>query len=189
MSRTRSVLVGLLVGVLAACWCAGIGTVHGHRWLDFRSTGRDFFQNWVNARALARGADPYVVGCPVTPPCADARQYYPATAGVAVLPLAAIPAGAAAVLFVGLSAGVLGFAIARTGAWRAPMLLSWPFIVAVDGGQWAPLLVAAALLPGMRWLYPVKPQLGLALFAWRPSWRAVLLGLALLAVSLALMPT
>lgn len=181
-------LIGLVVGLAAALWCAGIGPAKGAKLFDFRATGGDFYQDWLNARALVRGADPYAVGCPFSPPCAENRQYYPATAGAAMLPLGLLPAGVAAVLFVGLSAGLLGFAIARTGAWRAPMLLSWPFVVAAGNGQWAPLLIAAALLPGMQWLFPVKPQLGLALWLSRPSWRAILLGLVLVALSLILMP-
>ena len=68
------------------------------------------------------------------------------------------------------------------------MLLSWPFLVAAGNGQWAPILVAAALLPGLQWLYPVKPQLGLALWLWRPSWRALALSALLIALSLLVRP-
>ena len=180
--------MGLGVGCAAFTWCAAQAPIHGHAWFDFQRTGGDFYQIWLLARSLLRGVNPYAVGCPVNPPCADGAQYYPATAGVAMLPFAVLPAGLAAALFVGLSAGFLGYAIARTGLWRAPMLLSWPFFVAIGNGQWAPLLIAAALLPGMQWLYAVKPQLGLALWFARPSWRAVVGGLLLVVVSLVLWP-
>ena len=189
MTRRSQVLVGLGVGCLAFTWCAMQAPIHGHALFDFRSTGGDFYQIWLVARSLISGANPYIIGCPFSPPCARGPQYYPATAGAAVLPFGLLPAGVAAALFVGCSAAILGYAIARTGIWRAPMLLSWPFVVGVGNGQWAPLLVAAALLPGMQWLYPVKPQLGLALWLYRPSWRAVVGGALLLVVSLVLMPS
>ena len=189
MKRRSELVTALVVGVGAAGYCALAGALRqGGQWLTLRSTGGDFFQTWVMTRAIAAGANPYVVGCPSIPPCADSQQYYPLTAGIAAFPLGFIPAGAATVVFVGLSAGLLAYGIARSGMWTGSMLLSWPFLVAAGNGQWAPILVAAALLPGLQWLYPVKPQLGLALWLWRPSWRALALGGLLVALSLLVRP-
>jgi len=187
--RRTELLTAVVIGLVAGGYCALTGALRqGGEWLTLRSTGGDFFQTWVMARALAAGANPYVVGCPTIPPCADSLQYYPVTAGVAAFPFGFIPAGVATVVFVGLSASLLAFGIARSGMWRGPMLLSWPFLVAAGNGQWAPILVAAALLPGLQWLYPVKPQLGLALWLWRPSWRALALSALLIALSLLVRP-
>lgn len=189
VNQRTELVMAVVIGVGAAGYCALAGALRqGGEWLTLRSTGGDFFQTWVMTRAIAAGANPYVVGCPSIPPCADSQQYYPLTAGIAAFPLGFIPAGAATVVFVGLSAGLLAYGIARSGMWRGSMLLSWPFLVAAGNGQWAPILVAAALLPGLQWLYPVKPQLGLALWLWRPSWRALALGALLVACSLLVRP-
>ncbi|HEX5409141.1 MAG TPA: hypothetical protein VFW89_05160 [Gemmatimonadaceae bacterium] len=189
MSPRQQITTGISIGLIAFFICTAEGAFRaGGHLFNFTSTSGDFYQLWVMARSLLDRLNPYAVGCPVTPPCADARQYYPLTAGVAILPFGLAPAGFAGALFVGVCAGLLGYAVVHTGMWRAPMLLSWPFIVAVGNGQCAPLLVAAALLPGMRWLYPMKPQLGAALWIWRPSWRAGGLSLLLVALSLVLDP-
>ena len=189
LATNRQIGAALLVALAAGALSVWMSTWRGGHLLNFRTTGGDFYQNWLLGRALWSGANPYRVGCPLSPPCADNLQFYPATAGVVAMPFAFFHAGRAAALFVACSAGLLAFAILRSGSWRLPMLLSWPFFVAVANGQWAPLLVAAALLPSAQWLFAVKPQLGLALFAWRPSWRAVRLVLVLLAVSLILRPS
>ena len=151
--------------------------------------GADFYQIWYMLHALGAGISPYVAGCPTVPPCADHGQYYPITAGIAVSPLGLLSAGTAAIAFVFLSTALLAYAVTRDGAWRVPALLSYPFVVAIISGQWAPLLVAASLTPGMEWLYAAKPQLGAVLFARWPSRRSFLLAGALVAVSLLVMPS
>lgn len=151
--------------------------------------GADFFQVWYMMHALGAGLNPYVAGCPISPPCADTLQYYPLTAGVAIWPLTWLSAGMAATVFVGLSAALLVYAITRDGMWRVPMLLSYPFVVGIFSGQWAPLIIAASLIPGAEWLFAAKPQLGAVLFAARPGRRPLLLGCALVAASLVPMPS
>lgn len=149
----------------------------------------DFFQIWTMLRALHSGVSPYVAGCPIIPPCADANQYYPVTAGLALWPLGHMTSTGASVTFVGVSAALLAFGITRDGRRRLPLFLSYPFVIAVVAGQWPPLIMAAALIPGAEWLYAAKPQLGMALFAAKPNARSILLGSTFFLASLALSPT
>jgi hypothetical protein len=150
--------------------------------------GADFFQIWAMVRALSAGLSPYAVGCTSIPPCADPNQYYPITAGLAVWPLGMLSPALAATVFAGVSAALLAYAITRHDSYRVPMLLSYPFVIAVISGQWAPLLIAASLTPGTEWLFAAKPQLGVALFVARPRIRVVFLTVAFLAASLLVMP-
>ena len=152
-------------------------------------TGGDFFQIWYMVRALAAGLDPYVAGCGVEAACADPHQYYPLTAGLAAFPLGIFSPTIASRLFVGISSGLLAYALVRDGWRRMPMLLSRSFFLCALYGQWPALLVAASLLPGLEWLYTAKPQLGLALLASRPTRRALLLCAAFVAISLVVRPT
>jgi hypothetical protein len=151
--------------------------------------GADFFQIWSMLQALRSGSNPYALGCPVIPPCADANQYYPITAGIAVWPLGLLTPALAAASFVGCSAALLAFGVLRYDRHRIALFLSYPFFIAVITGQWAPLIMSASLIRGMEWIYAAKPQLGLALFTARPSLRAVFLGCAFAGASLILMPT
>lgn len=151
--------------------------------------GADFFQIWSMLQALRSGASPYAVGCPVTPPCADGQQYYPITAGLSLWPLGYFSPLAAATVFTGISAALLAFGLLRDERHRIALFLSYPFLISVISGQWAPLIMGASLSRGTEWLFTAKPQLGLALFAFRPKLRTALLGGAFLVASLVVMPS
>jgi hypothetical protein len=56
-------------------------------------------------------------------------------------------------------------------------------------GQWSTLMMVAALVPGLSWVAVAKPTVGLAAFAARPNRYAVVGGIALLAMSFAVLPT
>ena len=103
-------------------------------------------------------------------------------------PFAWLPLPLAGAVFMGLSAGLAAWGIARTGAERLPLFLSAPFLMALSLGQWSPLLVAAALIPAVGAIVCAKPNIGLPVFVARPSWQAVLGALLLVAISLAVMP-
>lgn len=158
-------------------------------WLAYRlppASTSDFELIWVGARALLSGADPYVV-VPATG--THYPLYYPLTAIVVGIPFAGLPFDWARLLWAAVSGSAFAWAALRYGRGLPTALLSANFLNAVVQGQWSPLLTAAAVLPALSWLLAAKPSIGAALFAAFPSRRALIGGLALLALSLALSPT
>ena len=51
------------------------------------------------------------------------------------------------------------------------LVLAVPFLAAAQFAQSTPLILALALIPATRALAILKPNIGLAIFAWRPGWR------------------
>lgn len=152
----------------------------------------DIDQLMAGARALLDGQNPYAVirpgpGRPWVYPL-----YYPVPAMLLALPFAFLPVVMAHALFAGLSLGLLGYGILRTGTHRLPMLLSWPVLGAVALNQWSPLLTAAYLLPALAWVWIAKPNFALPFLVARPTRRMVLAfaagGGLVVAASFALMP-
>ena len=151
---------------------------------------KDFTYPWRAARALLAGQDPYVVMQPSGPYPYESRFPYPLPAALAVLPIAWLSAQAAGASFVGLSTGALTWALTSGGGGlgRLWMLAGAPFAMALVLGQWAPLLIAGVLLTPFAWALSIKPTLGLALFASRPTRAAVVGGAALAILALRVVP-
>ncbi|HET7459423.1 MAG TPA: hypothetical protein VFJ74_17355 [Gemmatimonadaceae bacterium] len=145
------------------------------------------------ARVWRAGGDPYLQGFPLAAaPGRLARTepyYYPLPAAIAIAPFASLPVAVAAACFVGISTALLAYALLRDGDRHLPAFAGAGFLVAAGLGQWSPLVLAASLLPALRWLVVVKPNLGVALTAARPTRVAVLGGAAVLLASVALMPS
>jgi hypothetical protein len=151
------------------------------------SAWSDFDQLWLAARALVSGKDPYAEVAARFP----WPLYYPLPAVLLALPVAVLPMAGARVVFAGVTAGLGVWAILRYRPHAWPWLCSVPFIYAVQRGQWAPALLAAALIPGglPGMLLAVKPNVAGAIFAFRPSRAALVGGGAIVLVSLALQPS
>lgn len=136
----------------------------------------DFKWYYLGARAVLAGLRPYErvrVGGFFR---LIAPFLYPLPAALVVVPFAgALNAIPAASVFVGLSTILLAWGITRDGFSLLPIFGSAPFIWSVYAGQFAPLLAAAALIPRIGWVAIVKPNLGLAVFAYR-STRGMILG-------------
>ena len=148
----------------------------------------DFLAWWYGGRVLLAGGNPYASPPAVAPFFVNDPLLYPFTAVVAALPVAPLPYLAAVVLFFGVGAGLLGYAVARYRPHAWPLFVGMPFLMAASLGHWGPYLAAAALLPAAGFLIAVKPNVGLACLVSRPS-RAMALGAAaLVAVSLAVWP-
>jgi hypothetical protein len=162
------------LGAGAYAW-AGIVIHHGTFVPDFQ-----FF--WGSARILLSGQNPYA-GFPT--PVQD-PLFYPLPTVLAAVAVAWLPLAIAAGVAVGISAAVLA---AVVPSWRWPLFASSAFVVAANQGQWSPLIVVGALVPAAGFLATLKPNLGLAGFAYRPTARGIVLaGLALL-LSVAVLPT
>jgi hypothetical protein len=146
--------------------------------------GSDLTPILDGVRAVVAGLDPYT---------ADPGQplIYPFPALVLLWPLAWVPSVVVDAAWVGLSAGLLAFALTRERLWSPALLLlvSPAMLHAIQTSQWSPLLLALMLLGrGSGFAYACKPSTALWLFAYRPTRRAVAEGSALLIVSLILWP-
>jgi hypothetical protein len=151
----------------------------------------DFAYPHSAAQHFLQGQNPYEVmsGAPGAKPPYDEPFFYPFTTVLAVLPLAGVSTAIACGIFFGLSSSLLAFLVTRDGLWRLHLFASAPFVMAATLGQFSPLLMTMAFAPALGFLAALKPNLGLALFARRPSWQAVLGSTVLLGVSLAVLPT
>lgn len=151
----------------------------------------DFTWSWRAARVLVAGQNPYLdpsIG-PGHPYPFDAPLFYPLHAVLVSIPFAWLPAPLAGALFFGVSAGLLAFGATREGFHRLPMFLSAPFFAAAALGQWSPLIMAAAFMPGLSVLALAKPNLGIPVLLSYPSRRGLILAAVLSVATLAILPS
>jgi hypothetical protein len=178
--RLRAALAigaALLSGLRAFLWVSG----------DVKS--RDFDQVWFAARALLAGRNPYAEIGPGLHFDWPAPLYYPLTAAVAVMPLAATARTTAAVLFAAIASGAFVWGATRRSLAPAVVVTSASAALAAETVQWSPLLGAAYGIPWLGVLLSAKPTIGFAVWCARPSRAAVLGGVALAAVAFVFVPT
>jgi len=117
----------------------------------------DFDAVYAGARALLHGADPF-------------RAYYrrityPMPAMLLGILPSLFPIEVARLLFVGVTSGVLGWALSEKPDARLFVFASGAWFVAVEDAQWSPLILAAAVIPALAWVLPAKPNIGLIVAA------------------------
>lgn len=179
VGRQSSLLLALVVGTLGAGVCAW-SAAHAAP-----GTAGDFDHLWVAARAFLESRDPYQAvrdwgwRWPV---------YYPFPAIAVVAWVVWLPLEWARALFAGIGAGWATYALARRGRWALWLLLAPPFANAVVVGQWSPYFFALALTPTLQGFYCLKPSVGAALWLMRPSWRVVVAGAVITAVTVLYVP-
>ena len=183
LTRPERALVAAAVGLLGGgrAW----GALHPAPAL----LAKDFTYPWRAARALLAGQNPYHVIVPTGAYPFESHFPYPLPAALAALPVAHLPPDVAGTVFMAATCAVFGYAFSRDGLWRLWALASVAFVLATSLVQWAPLLLAGALLPGAAWALAIKPTVGAALFVYRPNRWAVVGGAAIGLVALALVPT
>jgi hypothetical protein len=141
----------------------------------------------VAAQALVSGENPY------TAVDDDPRDpypfYYPGPALLVLAPFGFLPVGVGFITWAVVSGWLFGHAAIRYGRGLLPACLSTSFLQAVTYGQWSPLLVAGAVMPGLGWMLAAKPSIGLALLAWRPDRRTVLLMAAITLLATIVLPS
>jgi len=177
--RARA-LVALAIGV--AC---GVAAFLLHRRPGFWP---DFVFPWAAARYLLDGRDPYMMLPGGLAEPFETPLLYPLPTVLAAVPFARLSLAAAGGIVMGISAGLLAFVLTRRGWARLWMLASAPFVMAVSLGQWSPLVVVAAMQPTLGALAALKPNIGLAAFAYRPSRAMAIGGLVIVALSLVVLP-
>jgi hypothetical protein len=149
---------------------------------------------WAGGVAVWQGQDPYEFvqelaaqrkGVAPDLPRLRAPFYYPATAAVLMAPFGALPRQTALALFTALGMVFLCWSVE---GWRRWIVVSAPAFQAIIFGQWSPWLTAAIALPWLGFVWAAKPSIGATLFAGWPSRWALGGGLALLILSLILLP-
>jgi hypothetical protein len=178
----RRVVLALAIGIISALIC----------WLRLAERGQlaaDFTWPWRAAQLLLQGENPYTVIQPSGEYPFQTYFYYPLPAALVALPFAGLPPYIAGALFFGLSSGLLAFAVSKDGWSGLHIFLGAPYWVALAVAQWSPLLMAATLLPGLEALLACKPNIGLPGLIYRPSWRGLAGILAILGLSLLVLPT
>jgi hypothetical protein len=133
----------------------------------------DFDQVWAGAAALWKHENPYLAVGPNHSFHWHWPLYYPMPALIVTAPLGLLPVVGARMLFAGISAALLAFAITRDGFARWPLFISIPFMVNVELVQWSNLLAAAMLLPLLGGIAAAKPNVGLAMAAHADRARAL----------------
>jgi hypothetical protein len=174
-ARVRRALPLLLAGwaLLTICRAVLIG------WTT------DWHVFWTAGHAVVTGNDPYaaVLTLPTGYPL-----FYPGPALLLLAPFGLLPSKVAWLAWGALAGGLFGLAAMRHGRGLWIGALSACFAEAVTFGQWVPILIAAAILPWLGGVLAVKPSIGAALWIWRPTRSAVVGGLALLFLSLLVIP-
>ncbi|HEU6450446.1 MAG TPA: hypothetical protein VFT57_03435, partial [Gemmatimonadaceae bacterium] len=134
----------------------------------------DFEYWWHAARMLLAGGNPYHM----TPGMAnwplENVLLYPLPTLLLTVPLAGLSPPVAGAIFMGISGGLLAWLVSRDGLWRLWLFGSASYFMACRLGQWSPLIMAVAFMPAAGFLAAMKPNLGLALLSYRPTWRAAL---------------
>lgn len=142
------------------------------------------------ALRLLAGGDPY--DDPTTryglPYPFDARFPYPLNAALLAVPFTGLDPYFAGAVFVGIGSALMAFAVTRDSLWRLSFFLSPSYFVAASVANWSPIIVASAFLPSLYPLAIAKPHIALPVFITRPNARGYLLCLAMLALTLLVMP-
>jgi hypothetical protein len=106
-----------------------------------------------------------------------------------MIPFACLPLAVAGPLFVALSCGALAFVISACAWWPLLMFASGSMIVAVIVANFAIVLPLGLFVPWLAWLGVFKPNIGIAILAYRPAARTLTLMVLITALSLAVRPT
>ena len=144
----------------------------------------DWDQCWLAGRALLRGESPYGA---VNAESSPWPLIYPLPAVLVSLPFTPVSLPLARALFAGVSSGFLAYALSTRWLGLLPFI-SGAYVWSLISVQWAPLLIAAVLLPWLSALLLVKPTTGVALWIGWPRRAAIIGALVLLAASFAVDP-
>ena len=173
---------------LAFLFAAVAGAISWRAQFVANGNGSDHVIIQRAAQAFLAGRDPYRLGPENQLPELFWRFFYPLPSIVLGLPFVWMDERWAAIAFTTCSAWLLVFLMTRDELERLPMFLSVSFFAAAQFAQSTPLILALALVPALRGLTLLKPNLGVALFAWRPAWRTIIVAAAIFGVSILFWP-
>ena len=168
-SRLAAAVVAIVVAIVAGWLVAR----------DVPPDGGDFAYYWRAAHALLSGKSPY-----------DGSFIYPLPSILVVLPLVGLSAHDGVTVFMGVSVGLMTYALVRARGWASLVIfLSPAFWDALYKLQWSPLLMAAALLPPLGFLASGKATIGVAALAYQPTRWGIGGFIGVVAISFLLIPT
>jgi hypothetical protein len=179
--------LALVIGVLA-----GLATNRqmdvDSRALGYDKLGGDFTYWWRAAIAVEQRVSPYKM-IRAAGKRFQCCFFYPLPAALVTMPFTSLTPRMGAAVFVGIGFAVAAFALSSLATWRLIALASAPALIVFANGQWAPLLLGAAILPGLGWLLAIKPTLGAALWIWRPRWETIIGGALVCLLALIVLPS
>jgi hypothetical protein len=115
-------------------------------------------------------------------------EQYPLTAALFALPFAGMRPEIAGGLFYGISSALLALGATRQGNHRLLIFLAYPYWAGLLAVQWSTLILASAFFPTLLPATLAKPQIGLPVALTRLSRRGIISCIAVLLLSLLLMP-
>jgi hypothetical protein len=189
MAPRKRPVPSLRVRVWLAIGASVLSGLRAFLWVSGEAKSRDFDQVWFAANALLTGRNPYAEIGPGLHFDWPAPLYYPLTAAVAVMPLAAIARSVAAVLFASIASGAFVWAATKRSIAPAVVITSASAALAAETVQWSPLLGAAYGVPWLGVLLCAKPTVGFAVWCARPSRIAAVGAVVLAAIGLVFLPT
>lgn len=150
---------------------------------------RDWTQIWRGSNALERGENPWLpLNAPGLPYPYRDRNGYPLPAMWLGELFNGVSFGTFSFYWVLFSVTLAGVALARQNLLLGIGLFSWPLMGAAALLQWSPLLLAAARFDLLVAFAACKPNLGLAILAYRPTIRRLAVVGTVAVISLALRP-
>ena len=147
--------------------------------------GQDFRVWWLGANAILHGRNPYTTIVFQHRP----DFLYPLIAAIVTVPFAGIQDTIAGPLFITISCGLLAFMLTRNSWWPLLIFTSGGMFLSIIAAQFTPLLMLGFLSSNAMWLGALKPNIGLAMLAWRPSVKGAVLMALVTAISLISMPS
>lgn len=175
MSTKKQIYLSILLGLVGACLSL-VFRYHSH-------DNGDFWWALHTALAIFHGVDPYAG-------LKETQVAYP-------LPIAAvgflflwIPNVGASIAFVGISTGLLTYGALRSKTpWALGVLLSAPYILAVQYAQWGIIIMAFSYLPMLLPVVIIKPHIALPIaLSRKPSLSGLVLTSLILTLSFVIMP-
>jgi hypothetical protein len=175
-SLINSRLIVLALGMLFVLACRTVLSA----WVPVRAG--DFDLLYASAVRLLRGDSIY--------PGEGHGLLYPLPAVVFAAPFTAVSLALARLIFDVLSGYAFVYALWKyRGEYAVLALFSGSYLYALVYGQLTPLMVGASLFSVLGCLLAVRPNTGLALFAARPSWIALIGMAGFFVLSLVLVPS
>ena len=152
--------------------------------------GHSDYEFWWKATKLwLSGVDPYQLAADDPAWALGDRLFYPLPAMILTIPVVWLPVWLAGSVTLGIAGGVLAYLLSRDGWGRLWIFATPSYFMALNLGQWSPLLTIAALSSWAGVYAAAKPTLGAAVLAFQVSWRQIAAAAFITLASVIIMPS